>query len=49
MCKWKQNQEKKAFKDDKQVKRFHAARCFENCSRHWAAARPELTAARYLM
>ena len=32
MSKWKQNQEKKSLKDDKQAKRFHGSGHFENCS-----------------
>ena len=35
MCKWKQNQEKKSFEVDKEVKHFHVARRFENISQFW--------------
>ena len=30
MSKWKQNQEKESFKDDKEGKRFHGARRFQS-------------------
>ena len=35
MCKWEQNQEKKSFKVDKELKHFHLARRFKNCSELW--------------